>query len=65
MICDVDTYNVLQALPYTEETDGNEEGLGDHVMTKLMNLYFDTGLNMTTDVFLQTFVQPTSSKDTK
>ena len=56
MICDVDTYNVLQAFPYTGKAGGIEEGLGDHVMMKLMNSYFDTGLNVITEIFLQTFV---------
>ena len=42
--------------PYTGKTDGIEEGLGDHVMMKLMNSYFDTGLNVITEIFLQTFV---------
>ena len=51
MICDVDTYYVLQAFPYTGKTDRIEEGLGDHVVMKLMNPYFETGLNVTTDNF--------------
>ena len=62
MICDVDTYNVLQVFPYTRKTDGIEEGLGDHVMMELMNSYFDTGLNVITEIFLQTFVLQEAQK---
>ena len=52
-ICDADTCYVLQAFPYTGQTDRIEEGLGDHVVMKLMNPYFDTGLNVTTNNFLR------------
>ena len=51
LICDVDTYYALQAFPYTGKTDRIEEGLCDHTVMKLMNPYFDTGLNVTTDNF--------------
>ena len=64
MICGVDTSSVLQAFTYTGKTVGIEEGLGDHIMMKLMKP-FDTGLNVTTDIFLQTSVLPRSSKNTK
>ena len=33
------------------KTDRIEEGLGDHVVMKLMKPYFGTGLNVTTDNF--------------
>ena len=49
LICDVDTYHVFQAFPYTGKTNRIQEGLGDHDVMKLMKLYFDTGLNVTTD----------------
>ena len=60
LICDVDTYYVLQAFPYTGKIDRIEESLGDHVVMKLMKTYFDTGLNVITDNFLQTFLLPRS-----
>ena len=41
LICDVDTYYVLQTFPYTGKTDRIEECIGDHVVMKLMNPYFD------------------------
>ena len=36
LICDADTYYVLQVFPYTGKTGRIEEGLGDHVVMKLM-----------------------------
>ena len=51
MICDANTYYVLQAFPYTRKTNRTEERLGDYVVTKLMKHYFNTGLNVTTGKF--------------
>ena len=37
LIWDVDTYYVLQTLPYTGRTDQTEEGLGYHVVMTLIS----------------------------
>ena len=44
MIFDADTYYVHQAFLYIGKTDPVGEGLGDHVVVKLMNSDFDRGL---------------------
>ena len=52
IICDADTYYVLQVFSYTGKADRIEEGLGNHVVIKLMNPYSGTRLNVITDNFL-------------
>ena len=66
MICDGNTYYVFQALLDTRKTDRIEQGLDSQVLMKLISPHFNTQLNVTTDIlFLQTFLLPRSSKNTK
>ena len=62
MNCDIGTNYVIQTFLYTGKTDQIEEGLGNQVVMKLMNPYFNTGLNVTTENFFTTFLLPRSSK---
>ena len=49
--CDIGTNYVIQTFLYIGKTDQIEEGLGNQVVMKLMNPYFNTGLNVTTENF--------------
>lgn len=49
LICDSNTSYVLRAEPYTGKDEQRELSLGEHVVTKLMEPYFHTGLTVTTD----------------
>lgn len=51
LICDTKTSYVLRAEPYTGSDEQRELPLGEHVVMKLMQPYFQTGLNVTTDNF--------------
>ena len=42
--------------PCTDITDHIEEGLGEHVVIKLMTPHFNIGLNVTTDNLFTNFV---------
>ena len=51
MICGADTYYISQPFPYIGKADWIEERLNDHILMKLISLFFNTGLNVTTESF--------------
>ena len=64
MVCDAETYYVLQLFPYTGKTDFIEEGFREYVFIKLVTPYFNIGLNTITDKFFQVLLLPRSSINT-
>ena len=54
LICDCKTSFVLRAEPYTGSDEKRQLPLGEHVVMKLMEPYFQTGINVTTDNFFTT-----------
>ena len=51
MLCDAETSYVLFADPYVGRQERGELGLSEHVVTKLLEPYHNSGLNVTTDNF--------------
>ena len=49
LICDSSTYYVLYTLPYVGKEDRSTVGRGEHVVLKLMEPYYKTGINVTTE----------------
>lgn len=51
MACDAETSYILRAEPYVGRQERGELGLGEHVVTMLLEAYHNSGLNVCTDNF--------------